>query len=195
LFLLSFFDGLRRTGAPEDRSSPPRGAFSQQALRFPLRGAAQTAILDAGFLPEPHTREFDPADLDGIRQFSPEALVAPLETALDFAVQSLTGQAVIPSLQLAVVVLTRRGGMPLTPSHRDVLWRAFAVPAFEFLRSSSGVVIARECEVHDGLHIDPHAISHASPDGDEFVLAGADCDCGAETPRLKRLSSTTDFPT
>jgi hypothetical protein len=51
---------------------------------------------------------------------------------------------------------------------------------FEQLRGSDGAVIARECEVHDGLHI----IGESRPDLRGEIVT-EHCACGAETPRLR----------
>ena len=69
-------------------------------------------------------------------------------------------------------------------------------------------MIARECEVHDGLHID-EAAAVLEIDGDELIatqltafedpilrvrtglnaaIVNEHCECGAETPRLRHLS-------
>ena len=53
----------------------------------------------------------------------------------------------------AIVVLTGpRYGM-LTEHDRDLIWRRWGVPVYEFLTNHAGEVIARECDAHDGLHV------------------------------------------
>ena len=97
-----------------------------------------------------------------------------------------------------MVVLTSLADSPLGDHHRDLLWRAFGVPVFEQLRRWDGTVIAKECEVHDGLHID-EAATTLHLDGGELLVTGAStgltaemitdpCDCGAETTRLRSLA-------
>jgi hypothetical protein len=144
-------------------------------------------VLAPGFRSKRHIREFELHDIAGIQTFAPEILVAPLETATDLAAWQLSGQIALPSLQLAVVVLTRIEDAPLTWSARDLLWNAFGLPIFEQLRDSTGTVIARECEVHDGLHFAQSALPNAMTGRLDFEVAVDPCDCGAETPRLKWL--------
>jgi hypothetical protein len=122
-------------------------------------------------------------------------------------ISKLRGLFDLPSLSTALVVLTRLDDSPLADHHRDLLWQAFRVPVFEQVRGWDGTVIARECEVHDGLHV---AESSVIPqlDNDELLITKADtseeclvpirtgfaaeiitghCDCGTETPRLRNL--------
>jgi hypothetical protein len=112
--------------------------------------------------------------------WAPEALVLPLGMAITLANRKQHGLFDLPSLNKAIVVLTSFDDTPLAPRHRDLLWKSFGVPVFEQLRSSDGAVIARECEVHDGLHI----IVDSLPDLRGEIVTDQ-CACGAETPRLR----------
>jgi hypothetical protein len=141
------------------------------------------ALLERGFRGARNVREFDPEDLDGLRSYAPEALVAPLNTALSLADRKSLGLIDLRSLKVAIVVLTSLDDSPLTDDHRDFLWRAFGVPMFEQLRRWDGVVIARECEIHDGLHIDGSVEDLDLPG----QIVQERCECGLETPRVKRL--------
>jgi phenylacetate-coenzyme A ligase PaaK-like adenylate-forming protein len=145
----------------------------------------------------------------GLLDYAPEVLVLPLGVGLSLADQKQRGLGRVPNPATAIVVLTSLGDSALEDHHRELLWKAFRVPIFEQLRGWDGAVIARECEVHDGLHIeDAAAIVHRQ--GGELLvtqlttftdpivrarsgLAGdietAHCECGAETPRLKNLTS------
>ena len=126
--------------------------------------------------------EFSPEELPWLRAWSPAVLVLPLRLALSLADQKRCGAFHLPSLNTAIVVLTSADDS-LADYHRDILWRAFGVPVFEQLRNADGAVIARECEVHDGLHI----VASDSKLRGEIVTDS--CACGQETPRLKRRSS------
>ncbi len=50
----------------------------------------------------------------------------------------------------------------------NLLWRSLGLPVFEQLTAWDGTVIARECEIHDGLHVAPEAI--AEVEGGELIL-------------------------
>ena len=130
---------------------------------------------------ERNTREFTLDDLPAMHQWSPEAIVAPLKTVLSLADQRLRGLADLASLRIALIVLTDIDGDPLASHYRELLWQAFQVPVFEQLRGRDGAILARECEVHDGLHLDPGA--NLTPEL-EIALVNDHCECGLETPRL-----------
>lgn len=154
-----------------------------EEFHSPLPVPARTALLDTGFHAGSNMNEFSPEEIPWLRAWSPAVLVAPLRVALSLADQKRRGIFNLPSLNTAIVVLTSIDDSPLVDHHRDILWNAFGVPVFEQLRNSDGSVIARECEIHDGLHLaDPGFI----PKGE--VVTGA-CACGQETARLRRRSS------
>jgi hypothetical protein len=164
---------------------------SLQAFVFPLAIPVKIAALQAEFRESATLRNFSLADTKGLHGWAPEALVLPLSTALTLAHRKL------PSLSTAIVALTSFAETPVDAQHRDCLWRAFGVPVFEQLTDWSGLVLARECEVHDGLHIDRRCagfrveqkqLIHAGRrTGLSATIATAHCECGAETPRLRDL--------
>ena len=116
---------------------------------------------------------FASENLPVIRAWKPETLAAPLEIVLDIAAR-------IPSLSRALIVLTPHGRDLLADAEHDLLWHRFGLPVFEQLRGYDGRVIARECEIHDGLHCDTSDLP--AGEYDRHL-----CDCGLETPRLKKL--------
>jgi hypothetical protein len=140
------------------------------------------AVLDAGFRADRRIREFAAPDLDGLEQFAPQILVIRLDAALQLADQKLRGLLTLASVDFALIVLTRTEDTPLAQHHRDLLWEAFGVPVFEQLQDAEGRVIARECEVHDGLHLEAGC---SAPAGLDCEMLREQCECGAETPRLK----------
>lgn len=188
---------------------PERLAFADpQPLLFPLASPRRIAVLRGGFTLPSNAREFAAADLAGIRAWEPDALVVPLNATLLLADQELRGQLKLPSLQTALAVVTRIDDAPLAHHHRELLWRAFEVPVFELLLSWDGAIIARECEVHEGLHIDGDAVIPSVRDGElllthlndsrtPVVLArtgfaaeiiAEQCHCGSASVRLLNLT-------
>ena len=193
-------------------AAPPPGRLPRlelQPFRFPLPSPARIAVLEGGFLPDRNLRGFAIADMTGLRNYAPEALVLPLGLALSLADQKQRGLLKVPNLTTAVVVLTSLSDSPFEDHHRGLLWRAFRVPVFEQLRGWDGAIIARECEVHDGMHIDEAAaILHLHEDellatqlttftepivrartGLTGEIETANCECALETPRLRNLAS------
>jgi hypothetical protein len=168
------------------------------ALRFPLAGPVRIALLEGNFRAANNMRQFGAHDLEWLRSYAPDALVAPLELALSLADWKRLGRFDLPSLTTAIVVLSSVDHSPLSWRQRDLLWRAFGVPVFEQLRGWEGAIIARECEVHDGLHIDEAAVAvelrrgellvtHARTGLTGEIVRGL-CECGAETPRLRNIN-------
>jgi hypothetical protein len=152
-----------------------------QRLQLPLHFEGSIAVLDSGFRMERGMREFG-ADLQMVEDFAPEVIVAPLQIAIALADQKVWGLMEFASVRAALVVLTRVA--PMEQHDRDLLWRAFGVPVFEQLRDSDGMVIARECEVHDGLHL----VGSAAGSSVEIEVVTGHCECGAETPRIRKLA-------
>ena len=197
-------------------SMPPRhrAQVDAESLQFPLRGPIRIALVEGKFQPAENIRECSAGGLDSLRSWAPEALVAPLDVALSLAARSSRALIDLPRLTTAIVVLTSFDRAPISPHDRDVLWRAFSVPVFEQLRGWDGAVISRECEVHDGLHIDEcAAIVHlhegeilatqlASP-GEPIIRARTGltgeivtglCECGSEAPRLRNVRVLSSRP-
>jgi hypothetical protein len=185
-----------------------------QYLHFPLPCPARVALVDAGFRAGRNMRAFAGEDAASIRAYDPEALVAPLNAALAMADGKRRGLFELPSLRIAIVLLTPVSDAPLSDDHRELLWRAFGVPLFEQLQGWNGSVIARECEVHDGLHIDESAAilqlhedellaTQLEGSGGPVIRARTGltaeivtgpCECGAETPRLRGLAAAGTKP-
>lgn len=145
-------------------------------------------------------KAFAAEDIRGLMEYAPDALAASLAPALSLANRKLLGLFDLASLKLAIVIFSSlgpAGGGSLAAHHRDVLWQAFGLPVFEQLRGWDGKIIARECEVHNGLHFDKGALV-TEPNGIELTLAGratglaaviveSQCECGMERPRLCQL--------
>jgi hypothetical protein len=178
-----------------------------QRLHLPLELPGPIALLDEGFEAERNMREFRSTDIESARHYRPRTLVVPLGTAISIADRKMRGLLDFPSLDAAMVVLTRLDDSPLAWHHRDLLWRAMGVPVFEQMRGWDGTVIAWECEVHDGLHIVESAaitdicdeellVTQLTAIGKPIVRARtgltADivkehCECGKESPRLRNV--------
>ena len=197
-------------------SDPPahQPAPKLQFFRSPLPAPAKIALLQGGFHSSSNLVDIEGTDHSRLKHFAPEALALPLQTALSLADQKLRGLFDLPSLQTALIVFTSIGDTLLEDHHRDLLWRAFQVPVFEQLRGWDGTVIARECEIHDGLHVDDGAAIFEVLEEELLVtqlavlevpiircrtgmsceIVRARCECEAETSRLKSLGIRTRLP-
>jgi hypothetical protein len=159
----------------------------REAFRFPLTPPARVAILDERFVPERSFRCFAPDEHDDMYRWAPQAIAAPLPVALSLADQKLQGLADFTDFRIALIVLTELGGDRLE-DYRELLWHAFEVPIFEQLRDRDGTVLARECEVHDGLHVEP---TRRLPHLLTASLIHHPCECGLETPRIAGSARTS----
>jgi hypothetical protein len=148
-------------------------------LAYPVPPAPPTAVLQSWFRSNGLVRVFGPSALrDGwdaaAAAFAPAAIAATWPQ-----LEALIPEK-IPSLTHALIVLARPGDELLTGKQRDRLWKAFHVPVFQQVVNGSGVLLAAECEAHDGLHME----------SSKFVAIGlpldrTPCGCGRKTPRLK----------
>jgi hypothetical protein len=185
----SFWRGMRSTAAA---NLQPAGRMrtQPQQFTFPLSGPVRVALLEEGFRTDANVRTCSPDDMAWLHSYAPEALVVPLDLALSLADRKRRGILELPSVRTAIVVLTSGEDSPLTDDYRDLLWRAWGVPIFEQLRGPDGTIIASECEVHDGLHLltaqDPLPRAWT-----ELEIVRGVCECGAETPRLRRSTSSS----
>lgn len=175
---------------------PPHARRSPQPLQFPLPVPPKVAIIETRFAAAKNQRWFDRHD-GNWRAWQPDALVVPLSLALLMADRKRCGLADLPDLTVALVALSSAADGPLDERQRSRLWRAFEVPVFEQLLDRDGAVVARECEVRNGLHLDPDAAAELrggqlllrnEPTGLTGDMAYGCCDCGAESPRLTHLA-------
>jgi len=166
-----------QAAGPEPKTPPQR-------LLFPLPMPTRVALFAEGFLPEGAVKVFRPGDLAGLGDFMPEAIIAPRQLLLDLGSSQMDGILKLPHLNTALVALTGAGEGALESADRDFLWLVFGLPVFEQFRNDAGTVIARECEIHDGLHLDPVAPRSAGLTG--RIVTGC-CECGSEAPRVVRF--------
>ena len=96
------------------------------------------------------------------------------ETAVIAArlLQRVWPDAWAPTLPLIILTGPRYG--LLTEEDRDLIWRRWGVPVYEFLTDATGTVIASECDAHEGLHV------HSS----NADTAVRECGCGVTGPML-----------
>lgn len=140
-----------------------------------------------------------------LQKFAPEVMAAPVDVLEKLAGQGEWRQD--PPL-FALVALCGVGTPLLTAAVRESLWRSFGVPVYVQLRGFQGEPLARECEAHQGLHVDPaEVILERRPSGELLLTSLANprhtvlrlatrlhawldmrpCGCGLATPRLMDL--------
>jgi hypothetical protein len=169
------------------------------ALRYPLVPEPVVKVYYSGFAPA--------SWLVGPGESAPfDTIAAPVTTMRVLAAQ---GQEL---RYPAVAFSGPRIGL-VTAEDREVFWRAFRVPVFDYLLGLEGEVWAEECEAHNGLHIRTENAEIEMCAGELAVTSFASlrysvvrvlvglagridyrpCDCGAASPRLVDLRMAADY--
>ncbi|MDQ6700150.1 MAG: hypothetical protein M3Z36_08185 [Acidobacteriota bacterium] len=147
----------------------------------PLKHPSKVAVLTKGFSEIAGLRIFDDKAVVSLEKYQPEILAAPVSVLRHFA--ATLPRASLARPRHAVVAFT--GIEEILDAHdRDLFWRNFGVPLFEQYVGLDGKVFARECEIHDGLHIvEEHAVIERY--NEEELLLTSLTDIGRPTLRLK----------
>ena len=149
----------------------------REPFAYPVSPAPRTAVLVDWFRPAllaSQSIHMFPQGWDAeSAQFEPAAIAATIEQ-----LRTLCGVP-IPSLTHAVIVLERPGAPRLTEADRTLFWHNFRVPLFEQIIGPSGLLLAAECQAHEGLHIEAPGLQIA-----QDMIDTKPCPCGRETPRF-----------
>ena len=152
---------------------------------------------------------------EALRTLQPDILAGLRDPLRRLAELVMRRRVDIP-LGRALFSLTRVGERPLSDATREQLWQAFGVPVYEQYVTGNGIILASECEAHNGWHVhpatarmsklagEPHVIlNRIDSNGREFRAVGmgfaADvtaepCDCGQTTPRVLNLPTASNYP-
>ena len=156
-------------------SARPRKA---PRLRHPLPIDSRTAIVAADFQVEPGTRLFRwSEDAHSLESFLPQTMAADVFHLRAIAGEVEAGHLSLRPLRHAVIAFSGAAQGDLTQRDLDILWRVFQVPTFEQRLGGDGVPIARECEVHDGLHIATENAIVEQIDGELVLTSLTDTVC------------------
>lgn len=105
-----------------------------------------------------------------LESYQPQALAGPAVELQMIATRVQERTLDLSSVDHAVFVLTQWGRSALSDTSRVVLWQTFGVPVYELFMSAQGMLVACECEAHDGWHVQPN-VKFAVADGEIFLLA------------------------
>lgn len=94
---------------------------------------------------------------DELEAFRPAVLVGAAADLRSLAELTRRHILNLPSVDHAVFVLTECGDQPVNDISRVVLWQAFGVPVYELFVGPGGMLLASECEAHEGWHVEPRA--------------------------------------
>jgi hypothetical protein len=151
----------------------------------PVSPEPRTAVLIRGFRASGNIRVFPQGWCEEADAFRPAAIAGSKE--------QLTALLDTPpaSVTHALIRLLRPGENLISDAERNRFWRVFGVPLFEQIVDRSGRAIAKECEAHDGLHVDSELGSDGFERGVElegYRLDESPCGCGSKTPRLRAVA-------
>lgn len=125
-------------------------------FEYVLAPSTRTAILMDGFVENASVMCFPEGWDPEMAYLRPECLAGPVTLLRRMATCVLNRGAYFPSVRRPIIAFT---GLPfgdagvLTHADRDLLWKAFGVPVLEYFLGHRHEVLARECDVRMGLHI------------------------------------------
>lgn len=121
---------------------------SSKRFEYPLGDTVRVAVFSESLaLLAAHMRVSEDRPID-LQKAKAQTSAAPVSRILDLATEGWN-----PSMPLVVFTGHHHGF--LVDYLRNEIWVRYGVPVFEQLLDVDGSVIARECEAHDGLHVDP----------------------------------------
>lgn len=184
-------------------------------LRYPLGKPPRTAILGQNIRGGLRVRQFQDYRSKALTAFAPAALAGPLDALRGLAQGIERREIVWKPLTHALLVHTDLLRGPLPATDRDFLWRVFQVPVFEQFHGSAGELLAWECEVHDGLHLEYANVIFEQDGGGQLLasflanrrapvfrletglsaqIVEGRCPCGTSSPRLINLQRLSTAP-
>ena len=149
-------------------------------------------MLIPGYRPHGRVRVFSKEALSEERlaellRFAPQAIAGTLEQLEAVAATAIT-------LSHAIVVMGKWEDARVTEADRERLWMRFRVPVFEQIIAGDGALLAAECEVHNGLHIEAEALRPDTLRPLEGEIDRSPCVCGRTTPRLIPVEGAAPEP-
>jgi hypothetical protein len=106
---------------------------------------------------------------DELETFCPETLVGAGADLQWLAEKVRCDEVVLRSVNSTIFVLTSIGDAPADDMLRVVLWQTFGVPVYELFLGADGMVLAGECEAHEGWHVEEGCHFYLS-NRDELII-------------------------
>ncbi len=92
-----------------------------------------------------------------LETYRPRVLVGPAADLQRLAERVQLRTIELTSVDHAIFALTECGDKPVTDVFRVTLWQTFGVPVYELFIGNTGNLLASECELHEGWHVEPGA--------------------------------------
>ena len=171
---------------------------SRRQLPFPAAPHLRIAQVTASSARFDLVETFPPDQWEQLENYRPHLLIGASGELRRLAEQTRVGILDLSSVDHAVFVLSSWGDRPASDILRVVLWQAFGVPVYELFIGANGIVLASECEAHQGWHVEGNArfsmindelvldAAHESTVRSSFrgILETALCPCGRSGARL-----------
>ena len=173
-------------------------------LPFPVTPKVRFAQLGVGPMFE-GIKQFRAERWVELEGFRPQVIVGRATDLQSIAEQVELGMLDLSSVDHALIVVTQCGLEPLTDVARVVLWQTFGVPVFEIFTSLDYTVLASECELHEGWHLEADVqldflqgelvLNAHGNSGLRTGMTGRideePCPCGRSTPRVMNVRPAT----
>ncbi len=175
----------------------PAAATHQFRLPFPVSPGVRFAQLGAGPM-FGGIKPFQAERRIELEAYRPQVIVGRAKDLQTLAEQVELCVLDLSSVDHAIVVVTECGTAPVSDVARVVLWQTFGVPVFEVFTGLDYSVLAAECELHEGWHLEPDVrlnmlqgelvLDARGNAGLRTGLSGRidaePCPCGRTTPRV-----------
>ena len=132
-------------------------SLSRHKLPLPASATVRVAQVSATDEVFDAAQPFQRDRWDELSVFRPSVLVGSAVDLLGLAELRQRHVLDLTSVDHAIFVLTECGDRPVSDVTRVVLWQTFGVPVYELFVAQSGMLLASECEAHEGWHVDPAA--------------------------------------
>ncbi|HLH01432.1 MAG TPA: hypothetical protein VKX25_01580 [Bryobacteraceae bacterium] len=159
--------------------------------------SAQISVLPEFYGAEPIAR----GSWNRLEAFQPSVLIGYAYDLTRLADAVEKGDILLTTVDRAIYALTDVGTPVIDDALRHKLWRVFGVPVYEIIVAPGCMLLAGECELHNGWHLQPGIEAHCIENeivyetgriaqaytGYTGTIDSSRCECGRNTPALKGL--------
>ncbi len=188
---------------PQSLGVVPYRPNRRTCLKLPVRldpgaKAAQISVLPEFAFTMPFRRERWPE----LESAAPQILVGYGFDLQRLADKVRNNELALTTVDRAIFALTDCGSNPLSLPFRENIWQAFGVPIYELIIAPGCTLLAAECELHQGWHLQEGSKAYllrgelmydtplitGSHSGFTGGIDLTPCECGRSTVRLINLA-------
>lgn len=172
-------------------------------LVLPFQSTRHQKTAHISTLPEfEHAEPFSRERWPSLAAFCPNILLGYGFDLQRLAAKVGSGEWTLNSVDRAIFALTDCGSIPVSDQLREQLWKVFGVPVYELIVAPGCRLLAAECELHHGWHLEESTRAYVSKGQLVYDIPGMagvhsgftgeidaePCDCGRPTTRLQKLA-------